>query len=216
MDAYRLTAREAADWPLWYAPAAFAVCVAIVAVLAGLLAAGDVRFGVVVGTLLVDVPLVAVALALAGVVEPPEPWQFGLRPTSGALAIGAALGGFAAVCLVTTLYLAQLGPVDPVEDPALALIVATVGLSPAAEEFFFRGFVYGTLRRGAGAPAAVCATTVMFLAAHWLAGYPAWALVPIGCLGVASCVVYELTGSIYPCIALHMANNAALLSHLIR
>ena len=40
---------------------------------------------------------------------------------------------------------------------------------------------------------------------------PAVDLLPLALLGVVLCVVYQSTGSLYPCIAVHMVNNALAL-----
>src|SRR4029077_7487498 len=91
-------------------------------------------------------------------------------------------------------------------------------IAPVAEEFFFRGFVFGVLRqmrivvagRQLGPWIAAIITGILFGLAHSGSASPRY-LVPLGFLGFVLCLVRWKTGSLYPCIALHSANNALAL-----
>jgi uncharacterized protein len=83
------------------------------------------------------------------------------------------------------------------------ILVATI-IVPIAEEVFYRGFVYGTLRNRFDVIPAAIAGGVDFGAAHWIyAGYPAWQALSIGFDGFLFCLLYEKTGSLWPGILIH-------------
>jgi hypothetical protein len=87
-----------------------------------------------------------------------------------------------------------------------------------AEEFFFRGFLFGALRNiplrfgryDAGPWVAAVLVALLFGLAH-LGSAPAVYLIPLGFLGFVLCLMRWRTGSLYPCMALHSANNALAL-----
>ena len=91
-------------------------------------------------------------------------------------------------------------------------------IAPMAEELFFRGFLFGVLR---GIPARVAGhdlgpwiaaliTGILFGLAHTGSASSQY-LIPLGFLGFVLCLVRWRTGSLYPCMALHSANNALAL-----
>jgi hypothetical protein len=80
-------------------------------------------------------------------------------------------------------------------------------VAPIAEEFFFRGFVFGVLREKIGVPGGAIATGVVFGLVH-VAGSPIETVGVLVILGVLLCFLYQRTGSLLPCIALHALNNA--------
>jgi membrane protease YdiL (CAAX protease family) len=91
---------------------------------------------------------------------------------------------------------------------------ALVAVSPVSEEIAFRGFVQTTLRKAHGPLAANALTTVLFVAAHWpywlLSGQAADKVVPSLGIAIFSLVaghLAERTSSIWPSVALHIANN---------
>jgi membrane protease YdiL (CAAX protease family) len=99
---------------------------------------------------------------------------------------------------------------------AVAIFVCAV--APICEEFFFRGFMFGALRniplrvgRVEGGPwLAAVITGILFGAVH-TSSASAQYLIPLGFLGFVLCLVRWRTGSLYPCMALHSANNALAL-----
>lgn len=84
----------------------------------------------------------------------------------------------------------------------LTLLVGAV-VAPLAEEVFFRGFMYGGLRARLGVPAAVLITSVFFAALHLDIQF----FLPILILGIFLALLYEMTGSLYPGMILHVGNN---------
>jgi membrane protease YdiL (CAAX protease family) len=92
----------------------------------------------------------------------------------------------------------------------LAFIVVAV-VAPVAEEIFFRGFVYGGLRRRIGVASAMLVSTVFFTALHLSVGL----FIPIFVLGLFLAWLYEYTGSLYPGMFLHAANNGLALILLL-
>jgi uncharacterized protein len=85
----------------------------------------------------------------------------------------------------------------------LLIVVA----APLSEEIFFRGFLYRILRSKMGLWPAVVINGSLFGAVHVTSGGPL-AVAVIAPLGFLLCLVYERSGSLYPCIALHALNNA--------
>lgn len=81
----------------------------------------------------------------------------------------------------------------------MALVVA-----PVAEEFIFRGYLYGVAKRFLGPVTALALTSLLFAALHGhVASLPALFILAV-CLGLA----YEVTGSLFVPIAAHAAFNA--------
>jgi hypothetical protein len=99
----------------------------------------------------------------------------------------------------------------------VALYVCAV--APMAEEFFFRGFLFGILRRmrvtiagrAAGPWVAAVVVGVLFGLAHFDSAQPEF-LIPLGFLGFVLCIVRWRTGSLYPCMVLHSLNNSIALA----
>src|SRR5919108_614815 len=80
-------------------------------------------------------------------------------------------------------------------------------VAPVAEEFFFRGFFFAALRNWRGLWPAAIGTGVVFGAIHGSSSDAAF-LLPLAFFGVSLCLIYAKTNSLYPCIALHCANNS--------
>ena len=103
----------------------------------------------------------------------------------------------------------------------LAGIVAVVG-APIAEEIFFRGFLYRSLRNRMGIAPACVTSAILFSIGH--VQYPVAALPELFLFGVIMALLYERTGSLLPGIAVHAfvdasafeealtGNNAAVLA----
>ncbi|MHB0856919.1 MAG: CPBP family intramembrane glutamic endopeptidase [Anaerolineae bacterium] len=85
----------------------------------------------------------------------------------------------------------------------LALLLGAV-VAPFAEEVFFRGFLYAGLRQRLGLGWALVISSSLFAVVHVTLGV----LPPIFVMGVVFALLYEWTGSVWPCIGLHAAINA--------
>jgi hypothetical protein len=151
---------------------------------------------------------------------------FALRPTQPALgAFGLALGLTLQVPAESLRQLVQAR--FPLPDEALAqraallaagtplrvaLLVAVLGLAvPLVEELFFRGALFGALRRGMAPLAAAVVTAVGFALSHLEPrGWPALVLVGavLGYLRAAS-------GSMLPSLALHVGFNSVSLGAML-
>jgi membrane protease YdiL (CAAX protease family) len=101
---------------------------------------------------------------------------------------------------------------------AVAVSVFVCAAAPMAEEFFFRGFLFGVLRRmrvevagrELGPWVAAVIVGLLFGLAHFDSAQPQF-LVPLGFLGFVLCLLRWKTGSLYPCMALHSINNCIAL-----
>src|SRR5204862_193057 len=82
--------------------------------------------------------------------------------------------------------------------------------APVAEELFFRGFMYGALRRPIGWVGAAIVTGLVFGLIH-AGGTSAVFLLPLAVLGFLLCVLYRRTGSLVPGMGVHAFNNALAL-----
>lgn len=85
----------------------------------------------------------------------------------------------------------------------VGLLLLGAVLTPIAEELFFRGVLYGGLRRY-GVVAAVIVSSVLFGLAHGLN-----VVLPVAImLGVLNALLYERSGSIWPSVVAHGVHNA--------
>ncbi len=87
---------------------------------------------------------------------------------------------------------------------AVAAGVLVIGIAPFVEEFFFRGFLYKAFKNGIGVWPGALASGTLFGLIHLKPIYFA----PLMALGVILALLYQRTGSIWPCIGVHAANNA--------
>ncbi|MGH2871265.1 MAG: lysostaphin resistance A-like protein [Solirubrobacteraceae bacterium] len=226
-------------WPLWTAPVAVLVGLVLGTVATIIVDVVGHAFGSsltnpspatnIAADIVFDICFVVAALALASVAGRPRASQFGYRRVSARLAVAAFViavivyyGASAAYSSLLTLNQSDKLPSDlGVTHSTAALIAAAVfvcAIAPIAEELFFRGFLFGTLRElpvrlgrvDLGPWIAAVITGIVFGAAH-LGSAPAEYLVPLGFLGFVLCLLRWRTGSLYPCMALHSANNALAL-----
>jgi membrane protease YdiL (CAAX protease family) len=86
----------------------------------------------------------------------------------------------------------------------VALFLAAVVGAPLLEEIFFRGALYGALRRRFGIGAAIVGSSAFFAILH-----PQLPLgfLPIALLGAAFCALYEWRQSLIPGMVAHAVNN---------
>jgi membrane protease YdiL (CAAX protease family) len=180
-------------------------------------------------SVLVDVGFVGVAVYLAALHGGARPSYFGFRRVSPALAVGALVTAGIGYGAVNILYSQIVGihgneklPKEfGVTNSTAALVGAAVFvcvIAPIAEEVFFRGFIFGALRRWrvefAGRDmstwVAAVITAILFALAHG-ASAPGRYLVPLGFLGFVLCMLRWRTRSLYPGMALHSINNSLAL-----
>jgi membrane protease YdiL (CAAX protease family) len=214
-------------WPWWYGPVGFLagaitglITAGIAWAILGVDSPGESPSAIIVGTLLLDGSLVAVALLFASFVRKPKPWHFGLRGTPFWPAVGwAALGIFSFYVFAAVYSVAVQPDVEQTVAEDLGADESTIGLvaagfmiiciAPFAEEFFFRGFFYGALRTRFSVGVAAVIDGVVFGLIHFEGSSDGLLIVPpLAALGVVFCLVYEKTRSLYPVIALHSINNS--------
>ncbi len=227
------------SWPLWTAPAAIilglfvgsvaSILVDVVAQVGGSSLSHPSPAANIIGDIVFDLGFVGVALWLAAWRGRPRPAQFGYRRVAPGTAVKAFVLAAVAYYGLTAIYSALLNLRGTDKLPSelgathstAALIAASVfvcAIAPMAEEFFFRGFIFGTLRklpirlgRVDGGPwVAAVLTGILFGLAHTGSASSQY-LVPLGFLGFVLCLVRWKTRSLYPCMALHSANNALAL-----
>jgi membrane protease YdiL (CAAX protease family) len=211
----------------WFAPfvvgigiyLGLGIFVAIVAAAVGWSSLPD-RF-VLLATLVQDLLLIGVAVAVTSMSAPWPVWQLGVRRVR----LGPGLKWAAIVFVAFFAFLIawqqllnikesddlakQLGAQDSTFNlVAVTILVALV--APIAEELFFRGFLFGALRGAmAWVPAAVV-TGIIFGVVH-AGGTNAVFLVPLAVFGFLLCVLYRRTGSLLPGMGVHAFNNALAL-----
>lgn len=155
--------------------------------------------------------------------------EFGYRRISWRRGVGAVIAAAVLYYMVTLIYSAvfqlhgtdrlpsDLGVKTSVWAAAFTALFVCV-VAPMAEEFFFRGFLFGVLRRmrvhigghDLGPWLAAVIVGLLFGLAHYDSAQPQF-LIPLGFLGFVLCMVRWRTGSLYPCMALHSINNSIAL-----
>jgi membrane protease YdiL (CAAX protease family) len=215
-------------WPVWFGAAGFVIgvgsgIVGAILLLPVLLIVTR-GFGVdsddalpvleLVATFFQDLGWVIGAIVLASTIRKPKAWHFGFRRPRVGPAVGWSLIAILAYIAITVLYTLILQPEsgDPIETgdrygTLIGSCVIIIIVAPLCEEFFFRGFLYRILRGRLGLWPAVVINGSLFGAVHLTSGGPL-AVAVIAPLGFLLCLVYERSGSLYPCIALHALNNS--------
>jgi membrane protease YdiL (CAAX protease family) len=92
-------------------------------------------------------------------------------------------------------------------EQRVTIIVLAVVVAPISEEFIFRFFIYGVLRRYFGVVVALSFSALLFAAAH--AHLPSAA--PLFVLGACFALAYEWSGSILVSMAMHTLFNSTQL-----
>jgi len=92
----------------------------------------------------------------------------------------------------------------------IIVIVLAVALAPIAEEFLFRFFFYGVLKRYFGRSVGLIGNALLFAAVH--AHLPSFA--PLFVLGSCFTIAYEWSGSILVSMTMHAFFNALTLTAL--
>src|SRR3954471_12992027 len=173
----------------------------------------------ILATIVQDLCLIGSAILFARMAGRVRPADFGLRPTRVLPAIGWAVLAWLSFYVFTAAFVALVGA-SPNEDQlpkelgvddstaalvAVAFLVAVV--APMSEEFFFRGFFFTALKNWKGLWPAALITGLVFGAIHGSSADIAF-LLPLAFFGFSLCMLYEKTGSLYPGIAVHCANNS--------
>lgn len=107
----------------------------------------------------------------------------------------------------------QLG-FDASAAGAIVAGFAIVIAAPFCEEVFFRGLLFGGLRKHLPFVAAAAASGIFFGAIHLATGNVA-ATVQLAILGIVLAWLYERTGSLWAPMALHGVNNAIAFAYLV-
>lgn len=89
--------------------------------------------------------------------------------------------------------------------------VSAVIIAPMQEEFLFRGYIYGVVRRYGGVMAGVLFNSVLFAAIH--VHLPSFA--PLFVLAVCLTLAYEWTGSIWVPMCMHALFNSTTVVSLL-
>ena len=168
---------------------------------------------------LVALNLVGVAFGFASLRDSPvvAPARLGLRGFAPS-ALGIAALAYLAYIVFAAIYAPLFSPEQEdvtrdlgVDEGGVAAVVAgvlIVGVAPFSEEVFFRGFMYGGLRRSMPVWAAAGISGLIFGLLHYT-GPDSLAVVPqLAVLGILLAWLYERTGSLWLPIMLHVVNNA--------
>ena len=95
-------------------------------------------------------------------------------------------------------------------EQRVLIILLAVSLAPLAEEFIFRFFMYGVVKRYCGRAIGVLVSALLFAAVH--AHLPSFA--PLFVLGSCFAIAYEWSGSILVPMVMHALFNALTLTAL--
>ncbi len=95
-------------------------------------------------------------------------------------------------------------------EQRILIILLAVSLAPVAEEFIFRLFMYGVVRRYCGRVVGVLVSALLFAAVH--AHLPSFG--PLFVLGACLAIAYEWSGSILVPMMMHALFNAITLTAL--
>jgi membrane protease YdiL (CAAX protease family) len=98
---------------------------------------------------------------------------------------------------------------ETIEQRVLIILLAVV-IAPAAEEFIFRFFIYGVLKRYGGAFVGVVLNSLLFAAVH--THLPSFAA--LFALGCCFTIAYEWSGSILVSMTMHALFNSVTLTLL--
>jgi membrane protease YdiL (CAAX protease family) len=148
----------------------------------------------------------------------------GIAPLQFVLAVAAGAGLCPVLSMVDDRVLARWP--FPAEDAAVneailavptlssrvALVAVVALVIPLARELFFRGILFGELRRTVGSSWAVLATAVFFMCCA-----PGWRVMPTAfVLGLALARVRDRTGTVLAAIVAHLAYWAVLALPIVR
>ena len=92
-------------------------------------------------------------------------------------------------------------------EQRIMIIVFAVAIAPVVEEFLFRFFLYGVIKRYLGRFLGITVNALLFAAAH--AHFPSF--VPLFVLGSCFTIAYEWSGSILVAMTMHSLFNSVTL-----
>jgi membrane protease YdiL (CAAX protease family) len=125
--------------------------------------------------------------------------------------MAAAVGAYLLFAILYVAFLGEPKQKDIAEGfgavPIQVLLIVIA--APVSEEVCFRGMLFGGLRERMPRVAAALLSGAIFGALHALTGVSA--VPPLIAFGFILALLYEKTGSIVPCILLHMLNNSVAL-----
>jgi hypothetical protein len=227
-------------WKLWAAPVAilcgFLLAELMVTIVYGIGSANGASTSnptpamEIVGSVVFDIGFIAAAVVIAYFAGGAGPGAFGFRRVRWRTAVATFLVAAIGYYVLTAVYgaLFSLNGQDKLpsnfglhrSDWAVAGTAAFVcAVAPMCEETFFRGFLFGTLRKlnlrvgdvQLGPWVAAVVVGILFGLAHTGSANPEF-LIPLGFLGFVLCLVRWRTRSLYPGMALHSANNSLALA----
>jgi membrane protease YdiL (CAAX protease family) len=152
----------------------------------------------------------------------PSAAELGFRSTHARAAVGWVVLARLGYLIAAVAYVNMVGGVTPniPVQPSTGVttldqvdvVLAIVIIAPIAEELFFRGFMYASLRGRLNVFWAALISGGLFAAVHPIYGTTAWNLVPVLAIaGIVLCLLYEKTGSLWPAIAFHCWLNIGIL-----
>jgi membrane protease YdiL (CAAX protease family) len=95
-------------------------------------------------------------------------------------------------------------------EQRILIIVLAVAVAPVGEEFLFRFFLYGVVKRYFGRGIGLVVNALLFAAVH--AHLPSFG--PLFILGVCFTIAYEWSGSLLVSMTMHALFNALTLTAL--
>ncbi|RME41243.1 MAG: CPBP family intramembrane metalloprotease [Caldilineae bacterium] len=139
-----------------------------------------------------------------------RPFQAAALGMGCALMLGSFLFNFVYGLFLGLFHLQMQMDLTPVfaelSEPWLLLVGGAV-VAPVAEEIFFRGFVFGGLRPRYGWRKAAVVSAALFALLH----LTPTAILPIFLLGLIFAYLYQMSGSLWPSILMHMLTNGIAL-----
>lgn len=219
-------------WPWWFAPvgvlSAFAATGLAAAVVVGIVststsADADAPGVALTLTAFQDAAFILTAVLFAAAGGRLSAAALGLRPVGRktlVVAVGGGLVAFLVFAAAWTLITGQSAEQETLKslgtDESTTNLVLTallvVAVAPVAEELLFRGLAYRALRNAMAPGIAAAVIGIGFGVIHYSGPESAGVIVPLAVLGALFCLLYEWTGSLWPSIGLHVANNALALA----
>ncbi|HEX4465921.1 MAG TPA: type II CAAX endopeptidase family protein [Solirubrobacteraceae bacterium] len=143
--------------------------------------------------------------------------DLGIRKTPRKLGIGLVVLGLSAIALfdgvwraIVSLPRVEDGLTGLADRSTLVIVLTGVALcfsAPIVEEIFFRGLLYRSLRNRLAVVPAALVVAIIFGLGH--TQYPLLERPQQAAFGFIVCLLYERSGSLLPCIALHMLVDAS-------